>query len=202
MGRKRLEGMSLLVVLQGRCHSLSLKAPATDGFLPGRRFLKRVPPGLYDRYGGDDQKQVEELEDVVLKAEIALQIYGLRTKAGLSQRELAKRVGTSASAICRLEDADCEGHSLLLLKRIADALDRKSRNSICACEAATHGIDRGVVRVILGLVRVSRLDVRLDVACVFCDWCGCSCHYAQSPKIWSFGLGLCLRSVVDSQVGG
>jgi len=43
----------------------------------------------------------------------------------LSQRELAKRVGTSASAICRLEDADSKGYSLLLLKRIADALDRR-----------------------------------------------------------------------------
>jgi transcriptional regulator with XRE-family HTH domain len=40
----------------------------------------------------------------------------------LSQRELAARVGTSASAICRLEDADYEGHSLSLLKRIAAAL--------------------------------------------------------------------------------
>ncbi|MGA7414408.1 MAG: helix-turn-helix domain-containing protein, partial [Bryobacteraceae bacterium] len=48
-----------------------------------------------------------------------------RTKAGLSQRELAKRVGTSASAICRLEDADYQGHSLYMLKRIAQALDQR-----------------------------------------------------------------------------
>jgi transcriptional regulator with XRE-family HTH domain len=46
-------------------------------------------------------------------------------KAGLSQRELARRVGTSASAICRLEDADYDGHSLYMLKRIAQALDRR-----------------------------------------------------------------------------
>ena len=49
--------------------------------------------------------------------------YG--TRAGLSQRELAKRAGTTASVICRLEDADYEGHSLAMLRRIAAALDRR-----------------------------------------------------------------------------
>lgn len=43
----------------------------------------------------------------------------------MSQRELAKRVGTTASVICRLEDADYEGHSLSMLRRIAAALDRR-----------------------------------------------------------------------------
>ena len=80
---------------------------------------------LYDRYVRDDGKPLEEYEEVVRNAENALKIYDLRTKAGLSQRELAKRVGTSASAVCRLEDADYDGHSLSLLKRIADALDRR-----------------------------------------------------------------------------
>ena len=52
-------------------------------------------------------------------------IYDLRTKAGLAQRALAKKVGTTASTICRLEDADYDGHSLFMLKRIAEALDRR-----------------------------------------------------------------------------
>ncbi len=56
---------------------------------------------------------------------MARKIFELRTKAGLSQRELAESVGTSASAICRLEDADYEGHSLSVLKRIAEALDKR-----------------------------------------------------------------------------
>ena len=42
---------------------------------------------------------------------------------GLSQRESAKLVGTTASVICRLEDADYEGHSLAMLNRIAAALN-------------------------------------------------------------------------------
>ena len=57
--------------------------------------------------------------------EIARKIYQLRTKAELSQRALAKLVGTTASVICRLEDADYEGHSLPMLRRIAAALDRR-----------------------------------------------------------------------------
>ena len=79
----------------------------------------------YRRYVGDDPKQIEAYEQEVLSAEIARRVYDLRTKAGLSQRELAKRVGTSASAVCRLEDADYDGHSLYLLKRIAQALDQR-----------------------------------------------------------------------------
>ena len=64
-------------------------------------------------------------EQVALNAEIARKIHALRTAAGVSQRELARRVGTSASAICRIEDADYEGHSLSLLKRVAEALGRR-----------------------------------------------------------------------------
>lgn len=57
--------------------------------------------------------------------EVARKIYRLRTQAGLSQRQLAQRVGTSASVICRLEVADYEGHSLAMLRRIATALNRR-----------------------------------------------------------------------------
>lgn len=65
------------------------------------------------------------LEEERANAEIARSIYKLRTDAGLSQRELAKLVRTSASAICRLEDADYEGHSLGMLRRIAAALNKR-----------------------------------------------------------------------------
>ncbi len=58
-------------------------------------------------------------------AEIARKIHDLRTKAGLSQRALAKLVGTTASVICRLEDSDYEGHSLAMIKRVAAALDNR-----------------------------------------------------------------------------
>jgi transcriptional regulator with XRE-family HTH domain len=68
---------------------------------------------------------VASYEQELVNIEVAKLLYELRTEAGLSQRELAKKVGTSASAICRLEDADYEGHSLSMLRRIAAALERK-----------------------------------------------------------------------------
>ena len=80
----------------------------------------------YDRtFVGEDPERIESFEQELLNAEIARKIYDLRTKADLSQRELAKRLGTTASVICRLENADYEGHSLSLLKRIAAALNKR-----------------------------------------------------------------------------
>ena len=72
----------------------------------------------------DDPARSIGIEQERLNARIARDLYRLRTRAGLSQRQLAERVGTTASAISRLESADYEGHSLRMLVRIADALGR------------------------------------------------------------------------------
>lgn len=80
---------------------------------------------LYDRHIGNDAEQQAAYQEHLDNAEIASTICALRTSAGLSQRALAKLVNTTASAICRLEDADYEGHSLNMLRRIAAALDRR-----------------------------------------------------------------------------
>jgi transcriptional regulator with XRE-family HTH domain len=65
------------------------------------------------------------LEEARANDAVARKIYTLRHEKGLSQRELAKLIGTTASVICRLESADYEGHSLAMLQRIAAALDRR-----------------------------------------------------------------------------
>lgn len=80
---------------------------------------------LYDRYVGDDPERVAAYERAVADAHVARQISQLRTEAGLSQRELAARVGTTASVICRLEDADYDGHSLAMLRRVAAAVGKR-----------------------------------------------------------------------------
>jgi DNA-binding XRE family transcriptional regulator len=90
-----------------------------------KKFHSKASKFLYNRYIAGDPKREEEYEEEVINAEIARKIYDLRTKAGLTQQQLAERVGTSKSAICRLEDADYEGHSLSMLKRIAEALDKR-----------------------------------------------------------------------------
>jgi len=48
-----------------------------------------------------------------------------RTKAGLTQAQPGKLTGTTAPVICRLEDADYEGHSLAMLRRIGAALNKR-----------------------------------------------------------------------------
>ncbi len=59
--------------------------------------------------------------------DVALQIAALREKAGLSQRELALKLGTSQQQISRLESPAYEGHSLSMLRRVARALSAKVR---------------------------------------------------------------------------
>src|SRR6266566_3433242 len=80
---------------------------------------------LHRRYYEGKPKRMADLEEARANDDVARKIYALRAEAGLSQRELAKLVGTAASVICRLEDADYEGHSLAMLRRIAAALDKR-----------------------------------------------------------------------------
>lgn len=79
----------------------------------------------YDRYIKGKPEREASYEAEMANAEVARKLYDLRTKAGLSQRELAKRIGTTASVICRLEDADYEGHSMAMLNRVAEALNKR-----------------------------------------------------------------------------
>lgn len=69
-----------------------------------------------------DADLAELVEEEGFHARIAEQVYEARKAAGLSQRQLAERVGTQQSVISRIEDSDYDGHSLALLKRIARAL--------------------------------------------------------------------------------
>jgi ribosome-binding protein aMBF1 (putative translation factor) len=79
---------------------------------------------LIDKFVGDDPERQAMLDEEIVNVEAAQLVYNLRKRAGLSQRELAKRVGTTASVICRMEQADYEG-SLPMLRRIAGALNRR-----------------------------------------------------------------------------
>ena len=80
---------------------------------------------LYQRYYQNNPERLTELEEAFVNDDVARKLNELRTGAGLSMRELADLVGTTASVICRLEDADYEGHSLSMLNRIATALNRR-----------------------------------------------------------------------------
>ena len=53
--------------------------------------------------------------------DLALLVREMREDAGLTQTELARKIGTTQSVIARLEDAEYTGHSLTMLERVAAA---------------------------------------------------------------------------------
>jgi ribosome-binding protein aMBF1 (putative translation factor) len=90
-----------------------------------RKFKSAAVQELYEELIGDDAAAQEEFEEGLVNIEAAQLIHDMRSKAGLSQRELARKVGTSASAINRLESADYEGHTIAMVRRVATALNRR-----------------------------------------------------------------------------
>lgn len=65
------------------------------------------------------------LEQARANGHVARKLTALRIAKRLSQHQLAQLIGTTASVICRLEDANYEGHSLAMLNRIAAALNQR-----------------------------------------------------------------------------
>ena len=59
--------------------------------------------------------------------DVALRIAALREAAGLSQKDLARILKTSQQQISRLESPAYEGHSLSMLRRVAEALGASVR---------------------------------------------------------------------------
>lgn len=78
---------------------------------------------ILNRLVEGDAEHLALLQEARLDGLIAEMIYEKRTAAGLTQTQLAKLVGTTQSAISRLEDADYQGHSLTMLQRIAHAMN-------------------------------------------------------------------------------
>ena len=90
-----------------------------------RKFSSAAVQELYDEVVGNDPSARDEFEQELVNIEVAQSIHDMRTRAGLSQRALAKKVGTSASAINRLESDDYQGHTIAMVRRIASALNRR-----------------------------------------------------------------------------
>jgi DNA-binding XRE family transcriptional regulator len=80
---------------------------------------------IHRRYYEGRPQRIAELAEAEANDTVARKIYTLRKRAGLTQQQLAKLVGTTTSVISRLEDADYQGHSLAMLRRIANALNKR-----------------------------------------------------------------------------
>ena len=79
---------------------------------------------------GDTPELDEMIAEEKLNVYVAQMIYDARTEAGLTQTALADLVDSKQQVIARLEDADYQGHSLSMLRRIATALGRTLRVSM------------------------------------------------------------------------
>jgi ribosome-binding protein aMBF1 (putative translation factor) len=78
---------------------------------------------MHKLYIKGDKKRLAYIEQEKIRLAIAQKIYDLRTQANLTQKELARRIGTKQSVISRLEDADYEGYTLKILEKIAEAVN-------------------------------------------------------------------------------
>jgi transcriptional regulator with XRE-family HTH domain len=65
----------------------------------------------------------EQIAAATHAAVIAEEVRALRERHGLTQGALATLIGSSQSAIARMEDANYRGHSISVLRRIAAAVE-------------------------------------------------------------------------------
>jgi len=100
----------------------------------------------FDKYL-DEQLLDPEFAERFKKAgkawDVAIQLSSLRELKGLSQQELAKLVGTSQQQISRLESPSYEGHSLSMLRRVAEALNATVQLKIMPMRPEPHAVAEG-----------------------------------------------------------
>ncbi len=84
---------------------------------------------LHHLYIKNDPERLASLEAEELKSQIAQQVYDLREAAGITQEQLAEKVGTTAKVINDLEMTDYEDSEIInafaILRRIAKALNKQ-----------------------------------------------------------------------------
>ena len=89
--------------------------------------MKKTNFDLYLEEQLKDPVFAERFERAGEAWDVALQIVALREKAGLSQKDLARKLHTSQQQISRLESPSYEGHSLSMLRRVAKVLSARIR---------------------------------------------------------------------------
>lgn len=97
----------------------------------------------FDRYLEEQLKDpgfAERFERAGQAWDVAVQLAALRQKAGLSQKDLARKLRTSQQNISRLESPSYEGHSLGMLRRVAEALGATVRVTFEMTHPAGHGV--------------------------------------------------------------
>jgi transcriptional regulator with XRE-family HTH domain len=83
--------------------------------------LQYLDPSFFE----NSPKHRAQLEEARATQEIGRLVYDLRTRSGLSAKELAKSAGLSAKALEKLESGESPRTSLAQLRQVASALGQR-----------------------------------------------------------------------------
>ena len=92
----------------------------------GKKFTSATQI-MFDRFFRGRPDRIADLRQTIGEMSLGEQIRDLREKAGLTQEQLAAKIGSSKSAVSRIEDADYDSHSLTTLRKIAAAFGQRLR---------------------------------------------------------------------------
>ncbi|MCL1940163.1 MAG: helix-turn-helix domain-containing protein [Desulfovibrionaceae bacterium] len=96
-----------------------------------RRLLDKLPKMM------EDPEFATAWEEAREEFSIAREIIRTRVAAGMSQKELAEKIGTTQSVIARLESGE-HMPSVSTLKRVAEATHSKLRIELVPADANSH----------------------------------------------------------------
>jgi transcriptional regulator with XRE-family HTH domain len=74
---------------------------------------------------GKDSQMQQMVTESYLNAEVGQLIYETRTKAELTQKQLADMIGIEESILADVEEGDYEGNALIILHKIATFFNKK-----------------------------------------------------------------------------
>ncbi len=89
-----------------------------------KRTTRDATQLMDQRFGVKPDSQALQ-EQFAEQAEVAEMLFAARKAAGMTQAELAAAAGTTQQVVSQLENADYEGHSLSMLKRLARAMHQR-----------------------------------------------------------------------------
>lgn len=93
----------------------------------------------FDKYVQGKVKEHPFLKEELRKADTALdiagQVYALRKKAGLTQKELADLMGTRQSNVARIESGDYKSYTWKTLDKIAKALKARLEVKVVSADS-------------------------------------------------------------------
>jgi transcriptional regulator with XRE-family HTH domain len=133
-------------------------------------------------------------------AEIARQLIALRKRRGLSQVQLAEKLGTQQPAISRVESADYRNWSYNTLRKEAEVLDARLRVLIEPAEDILKEYETEAVEYETGSVEqptsTSKTSATINVNTVISD-----IHSTGGEPVYNFGRSDSLPGTSGGVVG-